>query len=71
MHSLSVQLRFETEQKIREHIPYIHTDADMAWVTDWFLTMGLAMVKLSLEKHPQLSVGDLINMTMSDKLNIN
>jgi hypothetical protein len=71
MYSRSVQLRIETEQKIREHIPYIHTDADMAWITDWFLMMGLAMVKQSLEKHPQLSIGDLINMTMLDKLNVN
>ena len=62
MQSSKIVLRNETEQKIREYIPYIHSDSDMTWVTDWFLTMGLAMVKLSLEKHPQLSIGDLINM---------
>lgn len=71
MQSSKIVLRNETEQKIREYIPYIHSDSDMAWVTDWFLTMGLAMVKLSLEKHPQLSIGDLINMTMSDTSNLN
>lgn len=71
MNLTNVQLRYETEQKIREFIPFIRSDEDMIWFTDWFLTMGLAMVKLSLEKHPQLSIGDLINMTMIDKLNVN
>lgn len=66
MYSTNIQLRFETEQKIREYIPYIHTDLDMAWVTDWFLTMGLAMVRVSLEKYPNLTLCDLINMTMKD-----
>ena len=71
MQLTNIQLRPETEIKIREFIPYIHTDDDMVWAADWFLTMGLAMVKLSLEKHPQLSVGDLISMTVTDKSNVN
>ena len=71
MQLTNIQLRAETELKIREFIPYIHTDDDMIWVADWFLTMGLAMVKLSLQKHPQLSVGDLISMTITDKSNVN
>ncbi len=71
MDSTNIQLRLLTAQKIREYIPYIHTDEDMSWAVDWFLTMGLSMVKLSLKKHPHLSVGDLINMTMLDNINLN
>lgn len=69
MQPTNIELHFETEKKIRQLIPYIHTDSDMNWVTDWFMTMGISLVKLSLEKHPHLSVGDLINITMTDKFN--
>ena len=71
MQSTNIQLRMETEQKIREFIPYIHSQDDLSFVTDWFLTMGLAMVRCSLEKHPNLSVGDLISMTMGDTSKFN
>lgn len=71
MELTNIALDKETEQKIREYIPYIHTSQDMSFVADWFLTMGLAMVKLSLLKHPELSVGDLMKMTFSDKSHMN
>lgn len=71
MQLTNIQLRTETEQKIREFIPYIHSQEDMAFVSDWFLTMGLAMVRCSLEKHPNLTVGDIINMTIGDASKFN
>lgn len=71
MNTTNIQLCYETEQKMREFIPFIHSDEDMIWITDWFLTMGIALVELSLKKHPHLSVGDLIRMSMKEKPTFN
>ncbi|NOS98840.1 MAG: hypothetical protein HOP25_10270 [Methylotenera sp.] len=71
MTSTSIQLRIETEKKMREFIPYIHSDEDMTWVADWFISMGLAIVNLTLEQNPDLSIGELIKITMSDKHSVN
>ena len=66
MQLTNIQICTETEKKIREFIPYIHTEEDMAFVIDWFLIMGIGMVRCSLEKHPNMTVGDLMSMTMRD-----
>lgn len=71
MQLTNIQICTETEQKIREFIPYIHSEEDMAFVIDWFLIMGLGLVRCSLEKHPHLSIGDLMNMTMRESSNFN
>ncbi len=67
MELINITLDTKTERKIREFIPCIHTSEDMSFAADWFLNMGLASVKLALQKYPELSVGDLMHMTFADK----
>lgn len=63
MQSTNIELRHDTEQKIREIIPFIRSDEDMHWVADWVIIFGLACISQALKRNPQMTLADMIFLT--------
>ena len=63
MQSANIELRNDTEQKIREIIPFIRSDEDMHWFVDWIIIFGLACITQALARNPELTLADMIFLT--------
>lgn len=63
MELTNIELRHETEHKIRELCPLLLSSADLEWFTDWVIVMGLGFIKHALAHDSNLTLGQLILMT--------
>lgn len=63
MNGSMIQLDAGTENKIRNIFPVTLTDNDLEWASDWFLMVGIATVCAAMIEHPELTLGDLVNLS--------
>lgn len=64
---MQVNLKEHTLEQVQELLPVRMTGRDLDFVVDWLVWVGWSMVKVSMEKHPGMTLGHLIALTLDDK----
>lgn len=64
---MDVQLKSGTMQQVHELLPMPLEGRDLDFVVDWLVWVGCGMVRLSMEKHPGMTLGHLMTLTLDQK----
>ncbi|CAG0987253.1 hypothetical protein MTYP_02084 [Methylophilaceae bacterium] len=59
----AISLDSATEIKIRALYPCTLNTQDIEFVADWLMKIGISTVHAAMAKHPQMTIGDLMNLT--------
>jgi len=62
-----VNLKEHTLEQVQELLPAQIEGRDLDFVVDWLVWVGWSMVKVSMEKHPDMTLGHLMALTLDDK----
>lgn len=63
MERMVIPIHQDVEKHIRGLVPVELNERDMMWFADWLLQLGLGTVKAAMEKHPELTLSDLIQLS--------
>lgn len=56
---MQVEIDDRIIERLQELVPVELTGTDSHFLVDWLIGIALSMVNMSLEKHPELTIGDL------------
>ncbi len=59
---MEIQIDTDVQQIIQSLTSVRLQERDFRFFVDWLVPVGVAAVKVVLEKHPELSLGDLVMM---------
>ena len=63
-------MQIEIDEDVAQQVQSLTTiklgNRDYYYFTDWLLKVGVATVKGTLQKHPELTLGDLVMMQYRD-----
>ncbi len=59
-----IELHPDMTARVRDIFPVVLSDNDIAWAAEWLLAVGIVAVRSGLREHPELSLGDVIRLTM-------
>jgi hypothetical protein len=66
-----VQMQVEIDdriiERVQELVPVRLTEADHDFYADWLAGLGLGLVNASLQKHPELTFGDLLMVSLRNQ----
>jgi hypothetical protein len=62
MENILINLEFDTESQIRGLVSTNLSDEDIEWFADWLLRIDIGKGNVALEKHPDLTLGDLMGL---------
>ena len=65
--TMQVEINDRIIERVQELVPVHLTAADNDFFVDWLASIGLAMVNVSLEKHPELTFRDLFMMSLRNQ----
>lgn len=59
---MQTEIDIEVQQQIQNLTSIRLQDRDYYFFVDWLLRIGVATVKTALDRHPELTLGDLVMM---------
>jgi hypothetical protein len=59
---MEVQIKADVQEQIQKLTRIQLQQRDYSFFVDWLVVVGIGTVKLALERHPELTLGDLIMM---------
>lgn len=68
---MAVELKEGTLEKVRELLPIPLEGRDLDFIVDWLVWVGWSMAKTTMEKHPGMTLGHLMNLTIGEKERFN
>jgi hypothetical protein len=59
---MEVQIKADVQEQIQKLTRIQLQQRDYSFFVDWLVVIGIGTVKLALERHPELTLGDLVMM---------
>jgi hypothetical protein len=63
---MQVEIEDSIIERVQELVSVHLTAADKDFFADWLASIGIGMVNAALQKHPELTFGDLFMMSIRD-----